>query len=82
MSHHWIGSIEKKYCKNHKKSMAMVVVKKRLLNIILQIKMFLKKRQEIGTGRRKEEKEAKKEYSKSRYKQMKKNANSFLSYKE
>ena len=68
-----IGSIKKKYCKKQKKSMTMVVVKKKLLGIIRQIKMSLKKRQEISTKIcQKKEKDAKKEYSKNRYKEMKK----------
>ena len=37
------------FCKNQKESMTIVAVKKKLLSITFQIKMVLKKRQEIST---------------------------------
>ena len=52
-----------------------MVVKKRLLNITKQIRCHQRKS-------KKEEKEAKKDYSRNRYKNMKENANLFLQYKD
>ena len=55
-----ISSIEKKYCKKLRKNIIIVVVKKKLLNIICQKKNLSEK-----------EKEAKRQYSRDRYKKIK-----------
>ena len=72
MSHYWF--------KEQKKSMAMAVVKKRLLSIIRKNNDALKeKARNRYRNLLKEKKEAKRDYLKSRYKEMKKNPNLFLS---